>query len=259
MQWNAQGIVLGTRKQGENNLILEVMTLERGRCLGLVRGGRSRKQHPSLQAGNHLTLTWRGRLEEHLGSFTFEPLQLRAANLMQFALTLHGLQTLTALLRLLPERDPHPQLYHAVDIILDHLEEPQIGAVLLQRFELELLRELGFGLDLSLCAATGTTENLIWVSPRSGRAVCQEAGIPYEHLLLHLPPHLVPAKGQGNGQGHELSTHNKNENSATITSSDIQNGFKLTGYFLHKYIFEPRQITWPQARDSYIKALLSTI
>ncbi|WP_068315899.1 DNA repair protein RecO [Polycladidibacter hongkongensis] len=247
MQWQGEGIIIGSRKQGENNLVLEVMTLERGRCMGLVRGGRSRRQQPSLQPGNHVSLAWRGRLDEHLGAFTIEPLQQRAAALMQAAHSLHALQTLCALLRLLPERDPHPRLFHALDVILDHLDDPHIGALLLVRFELELLGELGFGLDLTNCAATGATEDLIWVSPRSGRAVCRTAGAPYAAKLLELPAFL---------------RSNDESNSFLATQAmlpqpieEIVKGFELTGYFLHKYIYEPRTLNWPPARDSYLNAL----
>ncbi|KZL16773.1 DNA repair protein RecO [Pseudovibrio axinellae] len=242
MQWQAEGIVIGTRKQGENNILLEVLTPDRGRCLGLVRGGRSRRQQPALQLGNHLNLTWRARLDEHLGFFTVEPLQLRAAHLMQTARSIHGLQSLCAQTRLLPERDPHPSLFHALDIILDHLDDPQIGAALVLRFELELLNELGFGLDLSQCAATGETDELIWVSPKSGRAVSKAAGLPYADKLLKLPDFMKAPQSR-------LATSNQ------ISSKDMEAGFTLTGYFLFKYIYEPRNISWPDARDNYMTAL----
>ncbi|MES0867920.1 DNA repair protein RecO [Pseudovibrio sp. SCP19] len=242
MQWQAEGIVIGTRKQGENNILLEVLTPDKGRCLGLVRGGRSRRQQPALQLGNHLNLTWRARLDEHLGFFTVEPLQLRAAHLMQTARAIHGLQSLCAQIRLLPERDPHPNLFHALDVILDHLEDPQIGAALVLRFELELLNELGFGLDLTECAATGTTDELIWVSPKSGRAVCKTAGQPYASKLLTLPEFLKAPQAR-------LSQN------IQISKGDMEAGFSLTGYFLFKYIYEPRSIPWPPARDSYVTAL----
>ncbi len=242
MQWQAEGIVIGTRKQGENNILLEVLTPDKGRCLGLVRGGRSRRQQPALQLGNHLNLTWRARLDEHLGFFTVEPVQLRAAHLMQTARAIHGLQSLCAQIRLLPERDPHPNLFHALDVILDHLEDPRIGAALVLRFELELLNELGFGLDLSACAATGTNDELDWVSPKSGRAVCKTAGQPYASKLLTLPEFMkTPQLRLSQG--------------VQISQDDMEAGFSLTGYFLFRYIYEPRGIPWPPARDSYITAL----
>ncbi|SDR13433.1 DNA repair protein RecO [Pseudovibrio sp. Tun.PSC04-5.I4] len=242
MQWQAEGIVIGTRKQGENNILLEVLTPDRGRCLGLVRGGRSRRQQPALQLGNHLSLNWRARLDEHLGFFTVEPIHLRAAHLMQSARSLHGLQSLCGQVRLLPERDPHPNLYHALDIILDHLEDPRIGAALVLRFELELLNELGFGLDLSECAATGTTSELVWVSPRSGRAVSKTAGLPYANKLLILPEFMK-------------APQTRLAETAQLSKEDMEAGFSLTGYFLFKYIYEPRNIIWPPARDSYVTTL----
>lgn len=239
MQWSAEGIVIGTRKQGDSNLILEVMTPDRGRCLGLVRGGRSRRQQPALQLGNHLSLTWRARLDEHLGNFNVEPIQLRAAHLMQNALSIHGLQALCALLRLLPERDPHPRLYHALDVILDNLEDPLLAGALIARFELRLLDELGFGLDLTECAATGTQDDLIWVSPRSGRAVCRVAGEPYRAKLFPLPNFMKASELR------ETATQD-------LCAEDVQAAFNITGYFLFRWVYEPRGLTWPVARDSFL-------
>ncbi|MDX5592488.1 DNA repair protein RecO [Pseudovibrio sp. SPO723] len=242
MQWTAEGIVIGARKHGDSNIILEVMTPDRGRCLGLVRGGRSRRQQPALQLGNHLSLTWRARLDEHLGNFSAEPIHLRAAHLMQEALSIHALQSMCALLRLLPERDPHPQLFHALDVTLDNLEDPILAGALIARFELLLLNELGFGLDLTECAATGQTDDLIWVSPRSGRAVCSSAGEPYRDKLFPLPDFLKASEMRA------ASTKD-------LSAADINCAFKMTGYFLFKWVFEPRGLTWPVARDNFVSSL----
>ena len=155
MQWSDEGIILGSRHHGEADVILEAMTREHGRHLGLVRGGRSRRRRAELQAGNGVDLTWRARLDEHLGHYAVEPVTLRAANLMQDRLALSGLQLLAAHLRLLPERDPHRRLYDAALVVLDGLDEPENAGRLMVLFEMMLLDELGFGLDLSACAATG--------------------------------------------------------------------------------------------------------
>ena len=220
MEWTASGIVLGSRKHGENDVILEVMTETHGRHQGLVRGGRSRSRQPMIQPGNELQLTWRARLQDQLGIFSIDPVRFRAAELMAHPLGLHGVQHIAALLRLLPERDPHPSLFDASGIVLDNLADCSVGAPLLVRFELELLNEPGFGLDLRSCAATGTTDDLAYVSPKSGRAVSREAGRPYHDKLLPLPDFLVGGQRQ---PGSEL------------LYKDLANGFRLTRFFLSRH------------------------
>ncbi len=168
MQWQDEGIVIGVRRHGETSVVAELMTRERGRHLGLVRGGRSRTMQPVLQPGNRVEAVWRARLDEHLGDYKLEPLQLRAARLMEHATSVYGVQAMGALLRLLPERDPHPHLYEALDVILDHMDDPAGAGELFVRFELAVLNDLGFGLDLTECAATGRRDDLIYVSPKSG-------------------------------------------------------------------------------------------
>ena len=153
MQWTDDGIIIGTRRHGETSLIVELMTPAHGRHLGLVRGGRSRKQQPVLQPGNSVTATWRARLDEHLGHYTMELTRQRAARLIEGPAGLYGIQALAALLRLLPERDPHPLLYAGLLAIVDHLDDPLTAGELIARFELQLLDDLGFGLDLDECAA----------------------------------------------------------------------------------------------------------
>ncbi|MEO1066206.1 MAG: DNA repair protein RecO [Pseudomonadota bacterium] len=236
MEWTEDALILGTRKHGETSVILEVMTRERGRCLGLVRGGRSRRMQPTLQAGNRVTATWRARLEDHLGIFTIDPVALRAASLMETSLGLHIIQTVAGLLRLLPERDPHAALADAAEIILENTREPIVVAALMVRFELALLDDLGFGLDLSKCAATGTKQDLVYVSPKSGRAVSADAGEPYKAKMLVLPPFL---KGEG----------------TSLERSDIMNAFTLSGFFLNRHIFEPRALPPPLAREALLRDL----
>ncbi len=190
MEWRDEGIILGVRRHGETSAILEVMTRAHGRHLGLVRGGRSRKQQPVLQPGNRVDLLWRARLDEHLGVFQAEPLAMHAARLMGSAAGVFGLQTLAAHLRLLPERDPHAGLFETLAIILDHLDDAEVAAELIVRFELLVLEELGFGLDLTECAATGARQELVYVSPKSGRAVSRAAGQPWQDKMLALPAFL---------------------------------------------------------------------
>lgn len=236
MEWTSDALVLGTRVHGESSVVLEVMTAERGRHLGLVRGGRSRRLQPVLQAGNVVRVTWRARLDQHLGNFAVELVRARAAGLMETAVGLLGLQILTSHLRLLPERDPHPTLEETAGIILDHMGDPVDTGRLLVRFELALLEELGFRLDLSACAATGQTSDLVYVSPRSGRAVGRIAGAPYADRLLPLPAFLLdPAQ--------------------PATAEDVRAGFRLTGAFLERHVCEPRAVPLPDARARLIARL----
>jgi DNA repair protein RecO (recombination protein O) len=237
MEWQDEGIVLAARKHGETSTILEVMTRAHGRHLGLVRGGRSRKQQPVLQPGNRLSLIWRARLDEHLGTFQAEPLAFNAARLLDSATAVYGLLTLAAHLRLLPERDPHSALYETLGIVIDHLDDPTSAAELVARFELLVLEELGFGLDLTRCAATGSVEDLVYVSPKTGRAVSREAGKPWHDVMLPLPRFL--RRGE--------------KEAADLTA--IEAAFRLTGFFLTRHVYEPRAIVAPEARAGFLGAV----
>lgn len=237
MEWRDEGIILGTRRHGETSAILEVMTRDHGRHLGLVRGGRSRRMQPILQAGNRVELTWRARLDEHLGNFIPEPLELNAATLFDSACAVYGLQLLGAHLRLLPERDPHRKLYETLELLVAHLAEPDAAAELIVRFELLLLDELGFGLDLDECAATGRRDDLAYVSPKSGRAVSREAGAPWGDRLLPLPAFLRP----GSGLRGDMAS--------------MEDAFRLTGFFFARHVYEPRAIDEPEARAAFLATL----
>jgi DNA repair protein RecO (recombination protein O) len=236
MEWTDEGIILGVRRHGETSTIVELMTPMRGRHLGLVRGGVSRRIKPYLQPGNSVRATWRARLDEHLGNYTIEGTALRADRLMASAVASYCMQTLAALLRLLPERDQHLALYDALSLIVDHLDEPSLAAPLLVRFELQLLAELGFGLELGECAATGEANELVYVSPKSGRAVSRLAGEPWKTQLLVLPGFL-------NGHG------------AQTTAEDIVAGFTLTEFFLMRRVLGPRGMTMPESRASFVSTV----
>lgn len=236
MEWRDEGIILGTRKHGETSAIVEVMTRHHGRHLGLVRGGRSRKQRPVLQPGNRVELLWRARLDEHLGTFQAEPIALNAARLFDSAVAVYGLQTIAAHLRLLPERDAHEALFEILAVLIDHLDEPGAAAELLVRFELRLLEELGFGLDLSQCAATGTRDDLAYVSPKSGRAVSRDAGAPYADRMLPLPRFLQSGLAfRADGAG-------------------VEQAFRLTAFFFTRDVYEPRGLAEPEARALFLGA-----
>lgn len=235
MQWSDEGIVLGARRHGESSAIVELLTREHGRHLGLVRGGSGSRLKPVLQPGNTVGVVWRARLEEHLGHYTVEGLNLRAASYFLLPHAIYGLTHLAALMRLLPERDPHPGLHAALELILQRLSDAAAVAPLVARFEFELLAELGFGLDLSACASTGATDDLIYVSPRSGRAVSRVAGEPWADRLLRLPGFL--------------------DGAAPPAGTDLADGFALTGFFLMRHAFEPRGLPMPAARAQFIAAL----
>lgn len=241
MQWQDEAIIIGVKRHGENSVIAELMTRERGRHMGLVRSGRSRAMQPVLQPGNRVEAVWRARLDEHLGEFKLEPVRLRAARLMETATAVYGVQAMGALLRLLPERDPHPHLFEALDIILDALDDPSEAGELFVRFELAVLNDLGFGLDLSECAATGARQDLVYVSPKSGRAVSREAGAPYAQRMLALPPFL--------GEGVSMAADR----------DSMMAAFRLTGFFLNRHVYEPRGLTENAAREGFIQAALKAL
>ncbi len=195
MEWTDEGIVLGVRRHGKSSAIVELLTRGHGRHLGLVRGGAGKRMRPLLQPGNSVTTVWRARLDEHLGYYAVEGTRLRAATLLASAHAIYGVTHLASLVRLLPERDPHEDIYEMLDRTLDDFDDAGGAAAHLIRFELAMLAELGFGLDLENCAATGETADLIYVSPKSGGAVSRRAGEPYRDRLLRLP--AVPARRRG--------------------------------------------------------------
>jgi DNA repair protein RecO (recombination protein O) len=236
MQWTDEGIVIGVRRHGEASAILELMTREHGRHLGLVRGGFGSRMKPILQTGNSVNANWRARLDEHLGHYTVEPLHQRASNFFGAPHAIYGVGHLAAMMRLLPERDPHAGLYSVFEEILDRLEDPVLAAPLVVRFELQLLTELGFGLDLSECVSTGATADLVYVSPKSGRAVSRIAGGPYADRMLHLPAFL-----------RDLDTE--------PAGRDLADGFALTGFFLERHVLRPRGLTLTDERAHFIAAL----
>ncbi len=229
MQWSDEGIVLSVRPHGETAAIAELLTRDHGRHLGLVHGGRSRRLRPVLQPGNAVRAVWRARLPEHLGVMTVEAETAYAAAAMSDRLALLGLSSACYLARLLPERDPHPEIHQRLRELMAALPESDLWPLLLVRWELALIGELGFGLDLSACAASGTRTNLRYVSPKSGRAVSADAGAPYHEKLLPLPAFLAG-------------------DAAPPTRADICAGLRLTSYFLEKWVLAPSEMSLPDAR-----------
>jgi DNA repair protein RecO (recombination protein O) len=236
MDWSDEGIFLSGKPLGEANLIAEILTREHGRHLGLVRGGCSRRVRPTIQPGNLVRVTWRARLAEHLGGFNVELMEAHGARALDDARALAAIGMLSELVKLLPERDPHPELYAMTLHVLRSFAEPDVWPALLVYWELQLLQEIGFGLDLSSCAATGATEELIYVSPRSGRAVSKEVGEPYNDKLLALPAFLL-------------------DETAPFREADIVAGFALTGFFLERDVLEPHGLKQPSARERLLDLL----
>jgi DNA repair protein RecO (recombination protein O) len=237
MQWTDEGVVLSVRPHGETAAVVELFTRRQGRHLGLVHGGRSRRLRPVLQVGNHVDATWKARLADNLGHFALELRRGYAALVMEDAAALAAMTSMAALVRLLPERDPHPNLFEITLFVLSYLGDRAVWPALVVRWELALLDELGFGLDLASCAATGGRAGLIYVSPKSGRAVSAEAGAPYQDRLLALPGFL---RGGAAGDVHR---------------ADVLAGFELTGHFLEARVLAQRNLEMPEARGRLLSYL----
>ena len=236
MEWTDDGIVLGVRRHGESSAIVELLTRGHGRLLGLVRGGAGSRMRPLLQPGNSVTAIWRARLDEHLGYYQVEATRMRAATLLASSHAVYGITHLASLARLLPERDPHEDIYEHLLAALDDFDDAATAAAHLVRFELAMLAELGFGLELGVCAASGTTRDLIYVSPKSGGAVSRVAGEPWRDRLLPLPAFLQDER-------------------AGITEQDLRDGFALTGRFLLRDVLAPRGQAHSDARGGFIAAI----
>jgi DNA repair protein RecO (recombination protein O) len=241
MDWRDEGFLLTARRHGESAAIVEVFTARHGRHAGVVRGGGSRRMAPVLQPGTRLAVEWSARLEEHIGSFRIDPIAANtAAAIMADGPALAALAAMTALVAAtLPERDAHPDLYARSLALLDALATAPDWPRRYAAWELALLAELGFGLDLAACALTGSTQDLAWVSPRTGRAVSRTAGAPWADRLLALPAFL---RGVGD---------------AAPEPAEIAAALALTGHFLDARVAPglPRG-TLPPARARAVAAIL---
>lgn len=237
MEWQDEGVVIAARPHGETSVIVELLTRQHGRHAGLVHGGRSSRMRPVLQAGNHVAATWKARTADQLGMFTLETIRPFSVEAFSDPLALAGLAALTDLTRQLPERDPHPNLFEITQFVLGYLGDRDVWPALYVRWEIALLDELGAGLDLSKCVATGATDNLIYVSPKSGCAVCEQAGAPYADKLLRLPPFLR----KGDNRRTELT--------------DIRDGLELSGHFLRSRVLAPGGRELPEPRARFIARL----
>ncbi|OYU18199.1 MAG: DNA repair protein RecO [Rhodobacteraceae bacterium PARR1] len=214
LEWRDEGAVLSMRPHGETAAIIEVFTAQHGRHAGVVRGGTSRRMAAALQPGSQVAVAWKARLDGHMGAFSVEPLRSRAAVLAD-RLALAGLSATCALLRAaLPEREPHVSLWQGSMVLLDALAEGGDWPALYLRWEMQLLEELGFGLDLSRCAVTGSRDDLAFVSPKTGRAVSRQGAGDWAERLLPLPQGLL-------GQG-------------PVSRAELAQGLAITGHFLNR-------------------------
>lgn len=230
MEFVDDAFVLGARLHGESGAIVDLLTAAHGRVVAHVAGGASRRLKPVLQPGTRVEARYRARTSENLGSATVEPIGEGPSALFDDRLALAGLSAAAAVAQgALPEREAHPGAYLAFEALTGALAWPEIWPAVYVRFEAGLLEVLGFGLDLSRCAASGAVDDLIYVSPRTGRAVSRDAGTPYKDKLLKLPPFLLSSQGG-------------------LSEGDVRAGLDLTGHFLEQNVFHPMNRPLPPAR-----------
>lgn len=237
MDFTEEAFVLSARSHGDTGVIVDLLTQTHGRRAAYVAGGASRKVKPFLQPGARVVVDYRARTAEQLGAARLEPVGEGPSALFDEPLALAGLAAAAAVVQgALPEREPHPGVFLAFEALVSALALAQVWPAVFVRFEAGLLEDLGFGMDLSHCAATGTSDDLIYVSPRTGRAVSREAGAPYADKLLTLPPFMLGAQ-------------------AGLGAGDIRAGFALTGHFLEQFVFHPQDRPLPPARDRLVEKL----
>jgi DNA repair protein RecO (recombination protein O) len=238
MEWRDEGILLWVRRHGESNVIVEALTAEHGRYAGLIRGGASKSVAGILQPGAQLSLEWNARLIEHLGTYKVDLIRSRAGTIMGDRDALAGLNAISSILvQFLPEREPNGTVYEITLSLVDALAlgDPSWPAQY-ARWELELLNELGFGLDLASCASTGQRTDLVFVSPRSGRAVCRAAGAPFADRMLPLPQFLI-------GQGRPVI-------------GDVREALRMTGYFFETWVCEAFEVQGlPEPRQRLLRLM----
>ena len=237
MDWRDKGILLNVRSHGENATIIQVLTAEHGRYTGVVRGGSSRKLTPALQPGAQLALNWRARLEDHMGVFKVELIRSRTAMIMCDRQALEGLNTVTSmLLTFLPEREAYTVLFGATEFLLDLINDQIVWPSAYLKWELALLDVLGFGLDLVSCAVTGKKEDLVYISPRTGRAVSREGAGEWASRLFPLPSIL---------RGKQ-----------TVEYALVKKGLDITGFFFKNHVVKGLGIkSLPPARSRFVDRL----
>ncbi len=240
VSWEDQGIVLAVRPFGEHDAIMTLLTETQGRYAGIVKGGAGKRSRSALQPGNLVKAWWRARLDDQLGTFTVEALRPFAAEAMSSPDALAGLAALCAMAEAtLPEREPHAAVFRHALHLLEHIGA-QGWAAEYVLWEIALLRDMGYGLDLSTCAATGSTEDLGYVSPRSGRAVSRAAAAPYVPRLLVLPAFVRDAEAKPEGP------------------AEIAQGLALTEHFFDTHVFRPHRQQIPASRQRFAARFASS-
>jgi DNA repair protein RecO (recombination protein O) len=230
MEFLEEAFVLSARAHGDTGVVVDLLTETHGRHAAYVAGGASRRMKSFLQAGARVTAEYRARTSDHLGSARLEPVGEGPSALFDDALALTGLAAAAAVAQgALPDREPHPGAFLAFEALMSAFRIPSVWPAVFVRFEAGLLDDLGFGLDLSRCAVTGGMDDLVWVSPRTGRAVSSQAGAPYADKLLKLPPFMLGAQ-------------------AGLRDGDVRSGLDLTGHFLEQFVFHPQNRPLPEAR-----------
>jgi DNA repair protein RecO (recombination protein O) len=230
MEFHEEAYVLSARAHGDTGVVVDLLTETHGRHSAYVAGGASRRMKPFLQPGARVIADYRARTSDHLGSARLEPVGEGPSALFDDGLALTGLAAAAAVAQgALPEREPHPGAFLAFEALMAAFQIPSVWPAIFVRFEAGLLEDLGFGLDLSRCAVTGSMDDLLLVSPRTGRAVSREAGAPYADKLLKLPPFMLGAQ-------------------AGLSEGDVRAGLDLTGHFLEQFVFHPQNKTIPAAR-----------
>ncbi|KPF79809.1 DNA repair protein RecO [Brevundimonas sp. AAP58] len=237
MEFHEEAFVLSARSHGDTGALVDLLTESHGRHAAYVAGGASRRMKPHLQPGARVIVDYRARTSDHLGSARLEPVGEGPSALFDDPLALTGLSAAAAVAQgALPEREAHAGAFLAFEALMGAFAIPHVWPAIFVRFEAGLLEDLGFGLDLGSCAVTGTLDDLVWVSPRTGRAVSAEAGRPYADKLLKLPPFILGAQ-------------------AGLADGDVLDGFALTGHFLEQFVFNPQNRPLPPARDWMIDKL----
>ncbi len=237
MDWQDQGFILSAARFGESDAILDVLTRTHGRHLGLMKGGLARARRADIQTGNHVSVEWRARLSDQLGNYTLEMVRPYASLALDSQAALAGLSAAAAVAAAsLPEREAHPNVFDATAVLIEALTAGSLafGAAVYVKWELGLIQDLGFGLDLASCAVTGVTDDLTHVSPRSGRAVSREAAAPYGDRLLRLPAFLLGSQA------------------GSPDPQSVADGLRLTGHFLSQSVLEPHRRELPHARGVFV-------
>ncbi|CAL1691765.1 DNA repair protein RecO [Brevundimonas subvibrioides] len=237
MEFHEEAFVLSARAHGDTGVVVDLLTETHGRHAAYVAGGASRRMKPFLQAGARVIADYRARTSDHLGSARLEPVGEGPSALFDDGLALAGLSAAAAVAQgALPEREPHPGAFLAFEALMSAFQIPAVWPAIFVRFEAGLLEDLGFGLDLSRCAVTGTMDDLVWVSPRTGRSVSASAGAPYADKLLKLPRFMLGAQ-------------------AGLRDGDVKDGLDLTGHFLEQFVFHPQNKPLPTSRTWMIDKL----